>query len=43
MDSISSRESGAVRRRLYRMVKEGLRDLGGQLSLLNHTSARASN
>jgi len=39
MNSISSRESGAARRRrrLYRTVKEALRDLGGQLSLLNHS------
>jgi DNA-binding MarR family transcriptional regulator len=37
MDSIASRESGAARRRLYRTVKETLRDLGGQLSLLNHS------
>lgn len=39
MDPISSRESGAIRRRrrLYRTVKEALRDLGGQLALLNHS------
>jgi DNA-binding MarR family transcriptional regulator len=39
MDSIASGESGAPRRRrrLYRTVKEALRDLGGQLSLLNHS------
>ena len=37
MDSISPRESGAARRRLYRTIKEALRDLGGQLSLLNHS------
>jgi len=39
MDFISSREPSAVRRRrrLYRTVKEALRDLGGQLSLLNHS------
>jgi DNA-binding MarR family transcriptional regulator len=39
MDSISSGASGTVRRRrrLYRTVKEALRDLGGQLSLLNHS------
>jgi DNA-binding MarR family transcriptional regulator len=39
MSSISSRESGASGRRgrLNRTVKEALRDLGGQLSLLNHS------
>jgi DNA-binding MarR family transcriptional regulator len=39
MNSIPSHESDAVRRRrrLYRTVKEALRDLGGQLSLLNHS------
>jgi DNA-binding MarR family transcriptional regulator len=39
MNSIASREPGAARRRrrLYRTVKEALRDLGGQLSLLNHS------
>jgi DNA-binding MarR family transcriptional regulator len=39
MDSISSHEHDAVRcrRRLYRTVKEALRDLGSQLSLLNHS------
>jgi DNA-binding MarR family transcriptional regulator len=39
MDSISPEGSGAARRRrgLYRTVKEALRDLGGQLSLLNHS------
>jgi DNA-binding MarR family transcriptional regulator len=36
MDSIPSLEPGR-RRRLYRTVKEALRDLGGQLSLLNHS------
>jgi DNA-binding MarR family transcriptional regulator len=39
MDSIVSDEAGAGRRRrrLCRTVKEALRDLGGQLSLLNHS------
>jgi DNA-binding MarR family transcriptional regulator len=39
MSSIPSREADALRRRrrLYRTVKEALRDLGGQLSLLNHS------
>ncbi|HTX80747.1 MAG TPA: MarR family transcriptional regulator [Streptosporangiaceae bacterium] len=39
MRFISSSEPGALgrRRRLYRTVKEALRDLGGQLSLLNHS------
>jgi DNA-binding MarR family transcriptional regulator len=39
MNSIASRESAAARRRrrLNRTVKEALRDLGGQLSLLNHS------
>jgi DNA-binding MarR family transcriptional regulator len=39
MNSIASGEPGAARRRrrLYRTVKEALRDLGGQLSLLNHS------
>jgi DNA-binding MarR family transcriptional regulator len=31
------RDPGAARRRLCRMVKEALRDRGGQLSLLNHS------
>jgi DNA-binding MarR family transcriptional regulator len=39
MDSILSDSAGTGRRRrrLYRTVKEALRDLGGQLSLLNHS------
>jgi DNA-binding MarR family transcriptional regulator len=39
MTSITSGEPGAARRRtrLYRTVKQALRDLGGQLSLLNHS------
>jgi DNA-binding MarR family transcriptional regulator len=39
MSSIPSRAADALRRRrrLYRTVKEALRDLGGQLSLLNHS------
>jgi DNA-binding MarR family transcriptional regulator len=39
MDSIVPRDTDTVRRRrrLYRTVKEALRDLGGQLSLLNHS------
>ncbi len=39
MDSISSSESGSAPRRgrLYRTVKDALRDVGAQLSLLNHS------
>jgi DNA-binding MarR family transcriptional regulator len=39
MDSIASAEAVVMRRRrrLYRTVKEALRDLGGQLSFLNHS------
>jgi DNA-binding MarR family transcriptional regulator len=39
MESILSADAGAARRRrrLNRAVKESLRDLGAQLSLLNHS------